>query len=334
MTLKIPRSGQGRNEQAFVTRRYVFGPVPSRRLGRSLGVDVIPKKLCNLDCIYCEVGRTDKRAMRRMEYLPAADIVAEVREALATHPPIDYVTFSGSGEPTLNSALGEIIREVKQFTTIPIAVITNGTLLYLEEVRRDLQHADVVLPSLDCATMEMFQKLNRPHPKLTVGAIVEGLKTFREEYRGQIWLEILLVKGYNDSDQEILLLKEILNEIQPDKIQLNTVVRPPSESWAQPVDEERMKEIQQMLGDRAEIIAAFGKEVRQSNATIDVGDILALLRRRAMTADDLAEAMGVSKQRVLSVLEVLEQNALVVPYHFQQKTYYRPIEYFFSGFCG
>lgn len=334
MSLNNNASVQRLSKDTFVTRRYVFGPVPSRRLGLSLGVDVIPKKLCNLDCIYCEVGRTDKRAMRRMEYLPAKEIVEEIRDALATNPNLDFITFSGSGEPTLNSALGAIIRDVKKLTTIPIAVITNGTLLYLDEVRRDLMEADVVLPSLDCVTTEMFQKVNRPHPKLELSSIVQGLKKFREEFRGQIWLEILLVKGYNDSDEEIALLKEVLDEIQPDKIQLNTVVRPPSESWVQPVDEERMKEIQRMLGDRTEIIGTFSAVVQESKQTIDVGTILALLRRRAMTADDLADALRVSKQQILSVLEVLEQNALVVPYRFQNKIYYRTIEYFFSGFCG
>lgn len=334
MALNNNASVQRLSKDTFVTRRFVFGPVPSRRLGLSLGVDVIPKKLCNLDCVYCEVGRTDKRAMRRMEYLPAKEIVEEIRDTLATHPTLDFITFSGSGEPTLNSALGAIIRDVKKLTAIPIAVITNGTLLYLEDVRRDLMEADVVLPSLDCATMEMFQKVNRPHPKLELGSIVQGLKKFREEFRGHIWLEILLVKGYNDSDEEVALLREILNEIQPDKIQLNTVVRPPSESWVQPVEEERMKEIQRMLGDRAEIIGTFSPEVQESKQTIDVGTILALLRRRAMTSDDLADALRVSKQQILSVLEVLEQNALVVPYRFQHKIYYRTIEYFFSGFCG
>lgn len=318
----------------FESRHYVFGPVPSRRLGLSLGVDVIPKKLCNLDCIYCEVGRTDKRAMRRMQYFPAEEIIGEVREVLPTCPHLDYITFSGSGEPTLNSALGQIIHEVKSFTSIPIAVITNGTLLYMDDVRRDLREADVVLPSLDCVTTEMFHKLNRPHPKLALGSIVQGLKIFREEYRGQIWLEILLVKGFNDSDEEVSLMKEVVREIKPDKIQLNTVVRPPSESWVQPVDEERMKEIQRMLGDRAEIIGTFAPEVRESKQGIGVGEILALLRRRAMTPADLADALCVPTQHILSVLEVLEQNALVVPYRFQNKTYYRPVEYFFSGFCG
>jgi wyosine [tRNA(Phe)-imidazoG37] synthetase (radical SAM superfamily) len=322
------------SKNLHVSRHYVFGPVPSRRLGLSLGVDVIPRKLCNLDCIYCEVGRTDKRAMRRMEYLPAAEIVAELRSALEGNPAVDSITFSGSGEPTLNSKIGEIIHAVKQMTNVPVAVITNGTLLYLEDVRHDLLEADIVLPSLDSVTAEMFQKVNRPHPKLMIGSILRGLKLFREEYKGKIWLEILLVKGYNDSDEEILLMKEILQEIKPDKIQLNTVVRPPSESWAQPVSEERMWEIQKMFGAGCEVIGSFSGSADQLNATVGVGDLMTLLRRRAMTLEELQEAYGKTREELVALIDVLELNGLIVPYRFQHKTYYRPIENFFNGFCG
>src|SRR5512135_2583332 len=169
---------------------YIFGPVPSRRLGLSLGVDVIPKKVCTLDCVYCEVGATDKRALRRREYFPAEAIIAEVEGALASHANVDYISFSGSGEPTLNSKLGEIIRAVKAMTSIPVAVITNGTLFSLEDVRYDLIVADVVLPSLDAATQEVFEKIDRPHPQLRIETIIEGLREFRREYKGQLWLEI------------------------------------------------------------------------------------------------------------------------------------------------
>ena len=315
-------------------RQYTFGPVPSRRLGLSLGVDVIPKKLCNLDCIYCELGRTDKRAMRRLEYLSAEEIVAEVKSVIAERPATDFITFSGSGEPTLNSKLGEIISEIKRFTAIPVAVITNGTLLYLEDVRRDLIQADLVLPSLDSVTTEMFLKVNRPHPKLSIGSIVEGLKKFRQEYAGKIWLEVLFVKGFNDSNEEVLLLKQILADIRPDKVQLNTVVRMPAEATAEPVDEQRMREIRDMLGEGCEIIAAFTPSEKSVSQPFDAANILAILRRRAVTVNDLADIMHVSVEEIQSVLDVLEKHVLVVPYRFQHKTYYRPIENFFNGFCG
>jgi wyosine [tRNA(Phe)-imidazoG37] synthetase (radical SAM superfamily) len=332
--MNSPRTTQSSSTVAYVSRHYVFGPVPSRRLGLSLGVDVIPRKLCNLDCVYCEVGRTDKRAMRRMEYLPAAEIVEEIRSAVENKPAIDFITFSGSGEPTLNSKLGEIVNAVKQFTSIPVAIITNGTLLYQDDVRHDLMQADVVLPSLDTVTAEMFQKVSRPHPKLMIGEILRGLKLFRQEYKGKIWLEILLVKGYNDNDEEILLMKQILEEIKPDKIQLNTVIRPPTESWAQPVSEERMREIKNMFGVGCEVIGTFAGNADQLNATIGVGDIITLLRRRAMTLDELEEAYGKAREELVALIDVLELNGLIVPYRFQHKTYYRPIENFFNGFCG
>jgi wyosine [tRNA(Phe)-imidazoG37] synthetase (radical SAM superfamily) len=316
-----------------VTRHYVFGPIPSRRLGLSLGVDVIPKKLCNLDCVYCELGRTDKRAMKRKEYFPSGKILAELHEAMNHVGRFDFITFSGSGEPTLNSKLGEMIRAVKAMTKARVAVITNGTLLYQTDVCEDLMAADVVLPSLDAVTNEMFFKVNRPHPKLSLGLILSGLKMFRSEYRGEIWVEVLMVKGLNDSSEEILLIKEILQEIDPDKIQLNTVLRPPSEPWAQPVEIERLKEIQSMIGGKCELIASVIPEnIPQGIPAVE--EVLAMLHRRAMTAEELAASFGIPVAQMLTVLEVLEQSGLVVPYHFTYRTYYRPIESYFSGLCG
>ncbi|HWP83187.1 MAG TPA: radical SAM protein [Bacteroidota bacterium] len=315
------------------SRRYVFGPIPSRRLGLSLGVDVIPKKLCNLDCVYCELGRTDKRAMKRQEYFAAKEIIAELQDVVGKVGRVDYITFSGSGEPTLNSKLGEVIRTVKTMTSVPVAVITNGTLLYQSDVREDLLAADIVLPSLDAVTNEMFYKVNRPHPKLSLGMILSGLKMFRSEYRGQLWLEILLVKGLNDSTEEVLLIKDIVEEIRPDKIQLNTVLRPPSEPWAQPVEMERMREIQSLLGERCEIIASTVPE-NLPQGIPHVESILGILHRRPMTVDELAASFGIPLNQMKAVLEVLEQNGLVVSYHFGSRTYFRPIEHYFSGLCG
>lgn len=308
------------------SRKYIFGPVPSRRLGRSLGVDVIPHKLCTLDCIYCEVGKTDKRALRRGEYLPADGIIAEIKDALSKDREIDTVTFSGSGEPTLNSRLGAIIHAVKQASTVPVAVITNGTLLYLEDVRHDLLEADIVLPSLDAVTPDVFSRVNRPHPHLQTGMIIEGLKTFRKEYSGQIWLEILLVKGYNDQEDEIERLHTAIQEIEPDRIQLNTVVRPPVEEYAEPTDVERLKEIQRLFGKCCEVIGvAHGHPIEAIRKT-DYGEIVAVLKRRAMTVEELAVALGLPRLEMLIALGVLEeQNIIESFYHYDQK-YYRAIE--------
>ncbi len=305
---------------------YLFGPVPSRRLGLSLGVDVIPKKVCTLDCVYCEVGTTDKRALRRREYFPAEAIISEIEEALTGRSGLDYVTFSGSGEPTLNSKLGEVIRAVKQMTSVPVAVITNGTLLCLEDVRYDLSSADVVLPSLDAVSQEVFEKIDRPHPQLRIEEIIEGLKEFRREYTGQIWLEIMLAKGYNDHEKEILSLRQVVDEIRPDKIQLNTVIRPPSVAGVGPVGETRLKEIQKLFGERCEIIGTFDKHRldadRKSNAT----EILTLLERRAMTLEGLAQAQGVSPDNVAESLRSLKEAGLIVSFTHRDEEHFRAKE--------
>jgi wyosine [tRNA(Phe)-imidazoG37] synthetase (radical SAM superfamily) len=305
---------------------YIFGPVPSRRLGLSLGVDVIPKKVCTLDCVYCEVGATDKRALRRREYFPAEAIITEVEGALASHANIDYISFSGSGEPTLNSKLGEIIRAVKEMTSIPVAVITNGTLFSLEDVRYDLIVADVVLPSLDAATQEVFEKIDRPHPQLRIETIIEGLREFRKEYKGQLWLEIMLAKGYNDQEEEIRKLRETIQTIRPDKVQLNTVLRPPSEDGVEPVSPSRMKEIQALFGDHCEIIGTFDKHASGDTGKSNSTEILALLERRAMTLDGLISSQSATKDSIVESLRALKDAGLIVSFVHQNVEHFRAKE--------
>ncbi len=305
---------------------YVFGPVPSRRLGLSLGVDVIPKKVCTLDCVYCEVGATDKRALRRREYFPAEAIIAEVEIALSGRTNLDYISFSGSGEPTLNSKLGEIIRAVKQMTSIPAAVITNGTLFSLDDVRYDLMAADVVLPSLDAVSQDVFEKIDRPHPQLHIETIIKGLIEFRTEFKGQIWLEIMLAKGYNDQEEEIRKMKEIIAGIRPDKIQLNTVIRPPSERGVEPVSQFRLKEIQMIFGDRCEIIGSYNKHGSGNSGKSNPTEILALLERRAMTIDGLVNSQNASKDNIVESLRALKDAGLIVSFIHQNEEHYRAKE--------
>lgn len=306
---------------------YVFGPVPSRRLGQSLGIDVIPKKVCTLDCVYCEVGLTDKRAMRRREYFPADFILAEIESALTGRIGLDYITFSGSGEPTLNSKLGEIIRTVRQMTSIPVAVITNGTLLSLEEVRYDLMDATVVLPSLDAVSQDVFEKINRPHPQLRVETITEGLERFRDEYKGRIWLEIMLVKEFNDGQLELQKLKDQVSRIRPDKIQLNTVTRPPSESGIEPVPPIRMKEIQTFFGENCEIIGLYDERKASSGGKSSAAEVLSLLERRAMTLEGLAQSQSTDKASIKELLRELKEAGLVVSFVHQNEEHFRTKEY-------
>ncbi|MGD0035758.1 MAG: radical SAM protein [Bacteroidota bacterium] len=308
-----------------IKRKYTFGPVPSRRLGLSLGVDVIPNKLCSLDCVYCEVGVTDKRGIARKEYLPADEILAEVKEVIAEYPNLDHITISGSGEPTLNSKIGDIIRGIKQMTKVPVAVLTNGTLLNLPEVRRDLMDANIVSPSLDAVSADVFEKVDRPNPKLRIDTILDGIKAFRQEFQGRMWIEILFVKGMNDHDEEVFKMKQVLDEIQPDKIHLNTVIRPPAYTIAQPVGENRLKEIQKILGERSEIVGIFKETHKTQEHAIDEQAILALLKRRAMTVDQMTESLAMLKEEIIISLKQLDQEKFIRSYIYNGEEYYKAV---------
>jgi len=306
----------------ITTQRFTFGPLPSRRLGRSLGIDVIPKKVCCYDCIYCEVGPTTRCTIARKEYCHSADVLAELRSVLESEREIDWITFSGSGEPTLNAKLGEMIHAVKQMSDIPVAVITNGALLFLDSIRQDLLEADAVLPSLNAVTPAIFEAISRPHTSLTVETVISGLRFFRREYSGQIWLEILFVQGINDGEDEVARMKGVLDELQPDKIHLNTVVRPPVESSACPVSLERMEQIRKVLGDRCEIIGDF-KDIRKHREELpDPAAILALLRRRSMTVEELAVSIRSSTVRTKQLLEELRTEGKITAGKFRGIVHY------------
>ncbi len=302
---------------------HIFGPVPSRRLGQSLGVDIIPSKLCTLDCVYCEVGATDKRGLARREYYPVEKIVAEVGEAIRLYPHLDHITISGSGEPTLHSGLGRIIRGIKMLTEVPVAVLTNGTLMTDAEVRRDLVEADIVSPSLDAASQEVFNAVDRPHPDLRIEKIIDGLAAFRSEFAGQIWLEILFVRGMNDSNEEVLRLKQAIERISPDRIQLNTVVRPPAEPTALPVTERRLKEICALLGGNCEVIGVYHEKTVTAEQHVDAERVVALLRRRGMRLEEMADALEMHRADVAHLLTEFVAHGTVVKQVYEGETFYQ-----------
>jgi wyosine [tRNA(Phe)-imidazoG37] synthetase (radical SAM superfamily) len=286
-------------------------------------VDVIPKKICTLDCVYCEAGPTARAVTVRKEYVSPDRVLAELRDALSRRVPCDWITFSGSGEPTLNSGLGRMIRGVKEMTDTPVAVITNGTLLSLPAVRADLLEADAVLPSLDAASPEVFERVNRPHRRLRVGQMIRGLRSFRREYRGQIWLEILLVRGVNDGDEEIVRLRDAIASIGPDKIQLNTVVRPPAEPGARPARRRRLLEVRSFLGERCEIISDTVPGDRASEGSITgLNPLLALLARRPVSLPDLVSLRGGDAPLVERELAELESLGLAERVIFNGVEYY------------
>ncbi|MDX9696748.1 MAG: radical SAM protein, partial [Bacteroidales bacterium] len=207
--------------------KHLFGPVPSRRLGMSLGVDLVPHKVCSLNCIYCECGATTKLTTERKEYVSFDEIIAELNEFFKNNPHPEYITFSGAGEPTLNIHIGRIIEYIKyNFQGIPVAVLTNGTLLSNTLVRKELLLADLVLPSLDAAADAAFRKIDRPLKDFSIANYIQGLIDFSKEFKGKIWLEVMIMPGYNDDLQNLNLMKDAILKINPEKIQLNTLDRP------------------------------------------------------------------------------------------------------------
>ncbi|MCR4396095.1 MAG: radical SAM protein [Candidatus Saccharicenans sp.] len=304
---------------------HLYGPVPSRRLGYSLGVDLLPFKTCSLSCVYCQLGRTRKTTIRRRQFFPEKQILEEIRDFLKTGTRVDFITFSGSGEPTLNQSIGRLIRKIKKSTGRPVAVLTNSTLLSRPEVRKELAAADVVVPSLDAATEKVFQKINRPHPSLKAKKIIEGLVKFRQQFKGQIWLEILLVKGINDSLAHLKKLKEAVEKIKPDKIHLNTVVRPPAENRARPLASEELQKIKELFGDRAEVVAAFRKK-EQETAPEDISQaILSIVRRRPVSLEDLEHSLGLTREELgLDIQKLLEQKKIKMVWH-RDREYFEPV---------
>jgi len=304
-------------------RSTIYGPVPSRRLGYSLGVDILPFKTCSMDCVYCQLGSGAKTTVRRKEYVPAAAVLAQIRAALAGSRRIDAVTFSGSGEPGLNSGIGKIIRGLKRTTDIPVVVLTNSSCLVSQKGRQEFLAADIVVPSLDAATPRIFQKINRPHASLKVDKIIDGLVRFRREFTGRIWLEIMLVKGVNDGPVHLKKLKEAVARIRPDKVQLNTVVRPPAERSARPLNRAQLEKIRVFFGENAEIIADFKAGGRQADAGHIRQAILAAVRRRPMTVRDMSLSLGRPVEEIRRYADDLVEQGRLDRLRHKKSDYYK-----------
>jgi len=285
--------------------KFLFGPVHSRRLGLSLGIDVVPMKTCTYNCIYCQLGHTTEQTIVRREYVPANEVIDELAAFLEHRGEADYLTFSGSGEPTLHSKLGEMIRRARQMTATPVAVLTCGALLFDPQVRADLRAAHVVLPSLNSASPATFRAINRPHGKLRIQEIIKGLEMFRQEYHGKLWLEIMFMQGVNDNAEEIALLKNAIVKIKPDKVHLNTVVRPPSEAGVQSLSEARLQEIAEALGPPAEVIAEMPPVSKPSSASPLISEVENLLARHPATREQIAEYLHHQPEQIQQTLDSL-----------------------------
>ena len=302
---------------------YLFGPVPSRRLGRSLGVDIVPMKTCTLDCVYCQLGKTGEKRLKRKSYVPVDEVLAELRTAVEAGLNANYITISGSGEPTLNIDLGRLIEGIKKITDIPAAVLTNGTLLTDPAVRADCSKADLVLPSLDAGDEETFRKINRPHKNLSFDGIVEGLITFRQEFSGRIWLEVFLIEDFNTDIEQIKKIKTLIDRIRPDKVQLNTVDRPTAERNIKPVSREKLKQIAEQLGPNAEIICAVEQNKYNKIVGTKPETVLAMLKRRPCSLDDICSGLGLAPNEALKLISRLQQQGVIQTERHQQKTFFK-----------
>lgn len=290
-----------------VKYRYVYGPVPSRRLGQSLGISPIPQKTCNYSCIFCQLGRTNNLTNQRQSFFDLQGIIEEFKRFQSEGIDYDVVTIVGEGEPTLYLELGALIRQLQQLTDKPIAVITNGALLCDPDVRQELMAADIVLPSLDASDEESFKKINRPHGNLNFNEIIEGLRLFSHAYPGQIWIETMLVKGMNDGTESLMGIKAILKTLRYDRLYINTPVRPPAEDYAKEPDHETLLMAVSLLGGIAIDLLAAGKFF--SPDPDDDSAVKWIIRRHPMNQHEIKEFLESRKSGATEdILERLEKD--------------------------
>lgn len=304
--------------------KTVFGPVPSRRLGRSLGIDVIPSKTCSYDCVYCESGRTTHLTLKRRVFVPPDRVMADLEDYFKSHPGgADVLTFSSAGEPTLYEPLGELIRDLKKcYPRLPLVVLTNGSLLWDPQVRKNLLSADRVVPSVDAVTRDIFMRVNRPHPDLDLPVILEGMAAFRLEYHGELHVEVMVVAGINDTAEELKAISRVVERLGADEVELNTVVRPPADMETEGLSPAEMAEVSSFFPkEKTRIIGCF-QGVRKGDRDMAVGErVLELVKRRPCTASEMAASLGVSAEELEAALDgLLKENRLIRRY-FNEREY-------------
>ena len=292
-------------------QKYLYGPVPSRRLGRSLGIDIVPFKVCSLDCVYCQLGKTTEKSIARSNFTSVPVLLAELKEALAEGVEADYITIGGSGEPTLNAQLGKITDGIKKITDIPVAILTNGTLFYRPDVRTDCTRADVVIPSLDAGDEQTFQKINRPHKDISIEKVISGLQALRNEFTGQIWLEVFFVEGLNTNAEQLAKIKAAIDLISPDKVQLNTAVRPAAEAGIKRLKAEKLQAIASQLGQNCEVIADFSQHHHGEYVENKAEDVLSMLKRRPCSLNDICSALGIHPNEALKYITKFHRRGLI-----------------------
>jgi len=320
-TTQSANSGYGGCSRA---KPYIFGPVPSRRLGLSLGVDLMPHKTCSLDCVYCECGRTTHLTVSPEEYVPLAPVKEELAAFLSTSPELDHITFSGAGEPTLHRGIGEMTDFIKSnFPQYKLALLTNATLLGREDVRNRLLAIDVVIASVDAAGDEAFRRVNRPHPALVLDDIEAGLVSFRKAFKNSLWVEVFLVPGGNSSREELTGIREMLGRIRPDRVQVNTLDRPGAESWVVPMEKEDLERAASFL-QTAELISS--PDVGQIRGTGDelAGRVLAAVQRRPLTLEDISRMLGIETTEAFDQLQKMIRDKALKRLEMPRGIFYLP----------
>ncbi len=308
--------------------KYIFGPVPSRRLGMSLGIDLVPKKICTFDCIYCECGKTTDKTINRKEFFPLNDILNEIKHYLNNNDFPDFITFSGNGEPLLYSGIDNIITFIKNnYPNLKIALLTNSYFLTNKDIREAVKECDVVLPSLDSANQKTFEIIDRPYSTIKVENIINGLIEFRKEYKGEIWLEIFILPKINDNENEIMLLKQAINQIKPNRVQLNTLDRPGAEQNIEKVSKEMLEHIAMQLNYKnTEIISKYKsrKEIKSYKEDIE-NTILQTISRRPCTMEDLEEILGIKSMEINKYIDILIKEKKIEFYLQERGTFFKAV---------
>lgn len=305
-------------EQSY---KYLFGPVPSRRLGRSLGVDLTPFKTCSFDCVFCQLGRTTNKTLERREYVPTAEVTQELQHWIEHDGQADTITLSGSGEPTLHTDFDTIIADIQDSTTIPVAVLTNGSMLWDKAVRDGAARANIVKVSLSAWNPLSFKRVNRPHPDLTLERIVEGARRLREMFPGELWVEVFIVWGMNSDQNDVSEIAELVRSIEPDRVQLNTAVRPPAESFVRAAPIEELAKLAELFTPPGEVAAEFSSEL-SSTVQANEETILEMLARRPCTAEQIATVFDMHGNEVSKYLGKLSRTGQIQPERKGDYVYY------------
>jgi len=303
------------------TYKHLFGPVPSRRLGRSLGVDLTPFKTCTLDCVFCQLGRTTNKTIQRAEYVPVAEVETELEAWIKEGGKADYITLSGSGEPTLHTRFGDILQFIRDRTAIPAALLSNGTLFSIPEVREAAKQADLVKLSLSVWNQASFEHLNRPHTDLNFAEIMKGYRAFRDNFQGALWIEVFLVPGVNTMQGDVEKIAELVEALNPDEVHLNTAVRPPAEEFALAMPQREMEALTGLFRPVAKVIAEFSSDT-SAEVMVNEDTILAMLKRRPCTAQQIARVFGMHLNEVSKYLGKLSRTGKICAQGSESSTYY------------